>query len=534
MSENGDLAWWQRAVVYQVYPKSFQDSDGDGIGDLKGIRGRLDYLAWLGVDALWLSPVFVSPMADNGYDIADYCAVDPVFGTVDDFDGLLADLHARGMKLILDFVPNHTSDRHPWFENSRLSRDASQRDWYVWRDPGPDGGPPSNWRSTFGGSAWTFDAASGQYYLHQYLPAQPDLNWRNPAVREAMHEVLRFWLRRGVDGFRVDAVTHLIEDELLRSDPDAAAFPGGLPEADGLRQVFTADRPETHDLVCGMRAVLDEFPDRVLIGETHLPVARLMAYYGGRRPGFHLPFNFMLMEAQWTARSVEASIDQYVTLLPGADWRNWVLGNHDESRVATRIGPAQARVAATLALTLHGTPFIYEGEELGLEDVENRGRETADHPEQRRAHEQSRDAQRTPMPWDGSANAGFTTGRPWLPVGEANAARHGEAQRTDPASMLSFYRALLALRRKEPALVAGDYVPLAERGDLLSYERRLDASRLRVTLNFGDQEQRSILEGVGTVLLSTDPGRTLETIRGELRLRPHEGLIVRLEDDRRK
>jgi alpha-glucosidase len=285
------MQWWQTAVIYQVYPRSFQDTDGDGVGDLKGVVERLPYLVELGVDALWLSPIFVSPMADFGYDIADYTAIDPLFGTMADFDALVAVAHARGLKVLLDFVPNHTSIAHPWFRESRASRTSAKRDWYIWRDPAPGGGPPNNWLSEFGGPAWAFDEATGQYYYHAFLAAQPDLNWRNPAVRAAMHEVMRFWLRRGVDGFRVDVIWHLIKDDAFRDNPINPGFRDGEPPYRRFVPVYSADRPEVHEVVRGLRGVIDEFAGRVLIGEIYLPIERLVAYYGRDRSGPHLPLN---------------------------------------------------------------------------------------------------------------------------------------------------------------------------------------------------------------------------------------------------
>src|SRR3712207_5404123 len=272
--------WWQRAVVYQIYPRSFQDSDGDGVGDLRGIAARLDYLIWLGVDAVWLSPIYPSPMADFGYDVSDYRGVHPLFGTLEDFDALVEAAHARGLKLILDFVPNHTSDRHPWFLESRSSRDNPKRDWYIWRDPAPDGGPPNNWISNFGGSAWEWDEATGQYYYHAFLTEQPDLNWRNPEVREAMYDVLRFWLKRGVDGFRVDVIWQLIKDAEFRHNPPNPAYQPGQAEINRFLKVYSADRRKVQEVVSEMRRMLEKFHDRVLIGEIYLPLERLVAYYG--------------------------------------------------------------------------------------------------------------------------------------------------------------------------------------------------------------------------------------------------------------
>ncbi len=306
-----DAPWWMKGVVYQVYPRSFQDSDGDGIGDLAGIRRRLDYLKWLGIDALWISPIYPSPMKDFGYDISDYCGVDVTFGTLADFDALIGEAHALGLKLILDFVPNHTSDQHPWFVESRASRTSPKRDWYIWRDPRPDGGPPNNWISNFGGSAWQFDEASGQYYYHAFLREQPDLNWRNAGVRAAMHDVLRFWLDRGVDGFRVDVIWHLIKDDQFRDNPPNPGYREGQPDIDRLQQVYSADRPEVHEVIAGLRGVLNEYEDRVLIGEIYLPIERLVTYYGKDLSGAQLPFNFQLLHSAWDAPHIAGMIGEY-------------------------------------------------------------------------------------------------------------------------------------------------------------------------------------------------------------------------------
>ena len=361
-------------MIYQIYPRSFQDTNGDGIGDLKGIERRLDYLASLGVDAIWISPIYPSPMADFGYDVADYCGVDPRFGTLADFDDLLAQAHARGLKVLLDFVPNHTSDRHPWFVESRSSRDNPKRDWYIWRDPAPDGGPPNNWISDFGGSAWEWDEATGQYYYHAFLKEQPDLNWRNPAVQAAMYDVMRFWFDRGVDGFRIDVLWHMIKAADFPDNPPNPAYQPAMGDMHRVLQLHSTDQPEVHEIAADMRAIADSYGaegrgERVLIGEIYLPVDRLMHYYGRERAGVHLPFNFQLVDAPWEARALATLIADYEAALPPGGWPNWVLGNHDRPRVAAKRGQAQARVAAMLLLTLRGTPTLYYGDELGLTDV---------------------------------------------------------------------------------------------------------------------------------------------------------------------
>ncbi|MBE7200183.1 MAG: DUF3459 domain-containing protein [Parafilimonas terrae] len=517
--------WWQTATIYQVYVRSFQDSDDDGVGDLRGLISRLDYLAWLGVDALWLSPIYPSPMIDGGYDIADFCDVDPAFGDLATFDRLIAEAHARGLRLIVDFVPNHTSDRHPWFKASRASRENPKRDWYVWRD-GVDGGPPNNWSSMLGGPAWTRDAATGQFYYHAFLPEQPDLDWRHPAVRDAMADVLRFWLAQRVDGVRVDAVPHLVEDALLRDDVPGEVALDDVPVSSGMRHVFSADRPETRDHLLELRRTLDAFLDRVLIAEVHLPVAQMMAYYGA---GAHLPFNFALISTPWDVRALAAAIDHYSNLLPPGAWPNWLLGNHDETRVASRVGAAQARVAAVLQFTLGGTVFVYNGEELGLEDVRLDAEDVARIPEARHPDHAAKTApRRTPMPWDGGPKGGFTSGEPWLPLGRANSERDVAGQTADGRSTLALYRRLIALRRSEPALVGGRTHPEAAQGDVLIFRREAGDARLLVALNIGAQAGEVTLSGTGTIVLSTHLDREGERCAGKVALRGDEGVVITL------
>ena len=521
-----DQAWWRHGIFYQVYPRSFQDSDGDGVGDLKGITARLPYIASLGVDAVWLSPIFTSPMADFGYDIADYRGIDPLFGTMADFDELLAAAHACGLKLILDLVPNHSSDQHPWFVESRASRDNPKRDWYIWRDPAADGGVPNNWLSEFGGSAWEYDAATGQYYYHAFLKEQPDLNWRNPAVREAIFDVMRFWLAKGVDGFRVDVIWHLIKDDAFRDDPPNPDFHEGLPPNRVIVHFYSADRPEIHDVIAGMRRVSDEFPSRVLIGEIYLPVERLVAYYGKDLTGTHLPFNSALISTAWHAREIEDLIARYEAALPPGAWPNWVLGNHDKPRVATRVGSGQARVAMMLLLTLRGTPTLYYGDEIGMHQQIIAPEDVRDPFEKRvPGIGVGRDGCRTPMHWDASDHAGFSTASPWLPLARDFARENVALLDGDPRSILSFTRALIALRRRLPALSAGDYVPVKAEGDLLAYVRRSGDSAVTVVLNLGSAPAAVRLEG-GMIVLSTLMDRQGEKISGTLHLRGNEGVIV--------
>ncbi|HEX6128102.1 MAG TPA: alpha-amylase family glycosyl hydrolase [Candidatus Limnocylindria bacterium] len=524
-------AWWQDGVVYQVYPRSFGDSNGDGVGDLEGIRRRLDHMTWLGVDAVWISPFYPSPMVDGGYDVADYCGVDPRFGDLDDFDRLLADAHRRSLRVILDLVPNHSSDRHPWFVESRGSRDNPRRDWYIWRDPGPDGGPPNNWIAEFGGPAWTLDSGTGQYYYHAFSSAQPDLNWRNPDVRRAMYDVMRFWLDRGVDGFRVDVIWHLIKDERLRDNPVNPDYVEGRDSPSRrLVQAYSADQPEVHQVVAEMRSVLDDYQDRLLIGEIYLPIEQLVTYYGRDGAGAHLPFNFHLILVPWDAREIELVIDRYEGALPDDAWPNWVLGNHDQPRVASRIGEAQARVAAVLLLTVRGTPTIYYGEELGLRDVSVPAERATDVREiNQPGRGLNRDPQRTPMPWTPGPGGGFTGGKPWLPLGEENLARSVEAQRDDPASMLTLYRRLLSLRRAERALSVGSYRPVSAGGSVLAYRRRHGERDLLVALNLAGRPAELVLPHDfprGRVLLSASGRRDGDDVQGSLALDGDEALVM--------
>ncbi|HEY3360170.1 MAG TPA: alpha-amylase family glycosyl hydrolase [Polyangia bacterium] len=519
--------WWQRGVIYQIYPRSFQDANGDGIGDLSGVVQRLDYLGWLGVDALWLSPFYPSPMADFGYDVADYCDVDPRFGTLADFDALVGAAHARGLRVLVDFVPNHTSNEHPWFRESRASCASPRRDWYLWRDPAPGGGPPNNWLAHFGGPAWTLDATTGQYYYHAFLPEQPDLNWRNPAVVAAMLDVMRFWLGRGADGFRVDVIWHLLKDADCRDNPPNPDWHPGQGPSRRVLPLYVADQPGVHDLVAAMRAVCEEYPgDRLLIGEIYLPLARLIAYYGEHNSGAHLPFNFQLLRLPWRAPVIREAVNTYEAMLPPGAWPNWVLGNHDHHRIATRVGPAQARVAAMLLLTLRGTPTLYQGDELGMVDVPIPPAAVQD-PYERNVpgHGFGRDPERTPMQWDQGPGAGFTTGTPWLPLAQDADRVNVVTLREDPRSLLTLHRRLLALRRAEPALSVGDYTPRDSHGDVFAFARAAAGRRLTVTLNLGHEPHEAVLPA-GRVLLSTHLDREGDAVGGVVQLRPDEGIIA--------
>jgi alpha-glucosidase len=562
MEPLGTTSWWQTAVIYQIYPRSFQDSNGDGVGDLTGIMSRLDYVADLGIDAIWISPFYPSPMADFGYDVSDYCNVDPMFGTLKDFDALINRVHELGLKLIMDFVPNHTSNQHAWFLESRSSKDNPKRDWYLWHDPCSDGmgpperRPPNNWLSHFGGTAWTWDEKTQQFYMHSFLPQQPDLNWRNPDVRNAMFNAMRFWLDRGVDGFRMDVLWLLIKDAQYRDNPINPDWKPGTSSFGRFLPLYTANRPETHEIVAEMRTILETYPgDRLLIGEIYLPIDELVQYYGASAPegtetapqdltaaaitgprlkGAQLPFNFHLIQTAWKAQSIACLIRDYEAALPPGAWPNWVLGNHDQMRLATRIGLEQARVAGMLLLTLRGTPTLYYGDELGMKDGVIRPDQVQDPAEKNQPGiGMGRDPERTPMVWTNSDNAGFTTGRPWLPISPDFTLYSVATEMKDPRSVLSLYRSLLALRRKHAALHSGDVygVKPTDEGNqnVLAYRRTDGVERMQVLLNLSGESQ-TIACPPGQVLLSTYSGQESMEFSGSVTLRPNEGLLIALDE----
>ena len=516
--------WWQDAVGYAIFPPSFQDSNGDGWGDINGVTSRLDYLEWLGINLIWLGPLYRSPMVDAGYDIADFTAIDPVFGTLEDLDHLLAEMHRRGMRLVMDFVPNHTSDQHEWFRQSRSSRDNPRRDWYIWRDGKENGEPPTNWIDNTKQSAWAWHEATAQWYYHLFLKSQPDLNLRNPDVVAAIEAGMEFWLDRGIDGFRLDSAMNLFEDEFFRDEPmddDLDSKPPGWMD-----HVFSSDRPETHALIARFRRLLDRYGDKVFVGEVQAPLARFMRYYGRTEPMLHLPFNTQVMKTEpWKARKVDASIEQYMQLLPENGWPNWVLGSHDVPRLATRLGQAQARVAALLLLALPGTPFIYYGDELGLERSQFSPDQAVDPYE---PFGLGRDAERGPMPWSDGPNAGFTSGTPWLPLGDNAGTCHVEASRQDEGSLLHLHRRLIGLRREHPVLRGKGNDPAWGNHDFLAFYRTGEGRRYLVAANLSAQPQVVGLQGTGSILVSTTPDRT-GRVSGSLELAGNEAALVALD-----
>ena len=534
METSGTQLWWQTGVIYQVYPRSYQDSNDDGIGDLRGIISRLDYLQWLGIKAVWISPIYPSPMADFGYDISDYTGISPLFGTMHDFDELLTQVHNRNMKLILDLVPNHTSDQHPWFIESRSSRDNPKRNWYIWKDARTDGAPPNNWLSVFGGSGWEWDEQTQQYYYHAFLKEQPDLNWRNPEVQKAMFDVMRFWLDKGVDGFRVDVMWHMIKDAQFRDNPVNPTYQPHMATYEQLLPVYSTDQPEVHQIVQDMRRLLNNYHERMMIGEIYLPIHKLVSYYGPENNGAQLPFNFVLLSIAWYAPGIAAAIDEYEGALPVNGWPNWVLGNHDQPRIISRVGLEQARVAAMMLLTLRGTPTIYYGDEIAMQDVAIPFSEVKD-PQGLNMPEKnlSRDPSRTPMQWDKTNNAGFTTGKPWLRLNKSYVRNNVEMERSDAYSMLHLYKRLIELRSKEPSLNSGRYRSVPGDTKILAYTRELEGGkRFLVLLNLthGPAYFKSSFEPFrGHVIISASTELEGTYIDGSIELNGDEGLIIELE-----
>jgi alpha-glucosidase len=520
-------AWWDDAVLYQIYPRSFADSNGDGIGDLRGITAHLEHLAWLGVDGCWLSPTFPSPNADWGYDVSDYLGVHPDLGTQADMDALLAEAERLGLRVLLDLVPNHTSVEHPWFVDARSSRDARHRDWYVWADPVPDGGPPNNWASVFTGSAWTLDTATGQYYLQNFLAAQADLNWWNDEVRDEFDGILRSWFDRGVSGFRIDVAHMIVKDHELRANPPATPDDTVLDQLRGQRPEFTSNRPEVHEVHRHWRSVANEYdPPRLLVGETFVDrVDQVVPYYGvGDELG--LAFNIPFLFAPFEGPALRALVEETLELLPDGCVPVWTGSNHDVSRFPTRWAAGNhdaARCALTMLLTLPGCAFLYYGDELGMPDTAVPDDRLLD-PVTIRLHRAiDRDAARTPMPWSSASGGGFTDAgiEPWLPFGDLAACNVAD-QRDDPTSTLHLARDLIALRRARADLRGGACETATADGALWAWRRGTETV---VALNLGETATSADV-GPGTILLATDRTRDGEEVDDAVTLEPWTGLVV--------
>jgi len=532
--------WWKNGVIYQIYPRSFLDTNGDGIGDLEGVIQKLDYLNdgsddSLGIDAIWLSPIFPSPMADFGYDVSDYCDIHPLFGDLEVFDRLVAEAHHRNIKIILDYVPNHTSDQHPWFLESRSSRDNPKRDWYIWRDAKTDGSLPNNWGSAFGGPAWEWDELTGQYYLHSFLKEQSDLNWRNPEVKNAMLAVLRFWLERGVDGFRMDVVGMLLKDPALHDNPIMEENADSTSPTNlyyHQLHLHDQDMDEVHAIIREIRAVLDEYPERCGVGELWYELPRWVKYYGSNGDELQLPFNFRLMKQLWNAQAIKQSVDEMEQALPEFAWPNYVLSSHDAERLVSRIGEKQARVAAMLLLTLRGTPTLYYGEELGMKNGVISPKQMQDPQGFRLGAEFSRDYGRTPMQWTNGSYAGFSSVEPWLPLTLDYQTKNVQAENSDPTSMLHLYRELIHLRKQRPALYAGSYTPVSvEPLDCFIFERNHIEECYLIALNFSERSIKVNIPGFsnGKLLLSTYLDRAGMAVANDIELRENEGVIIEIE-----
>jgi alpha-glucosidase len=522
--------WWRDGVLYQIYPRSYLDTNGDGVGDLRGITAKLDHLAWLGVEGIWLDPIMVSPNMDWGYDVADYVAVDAALGTLADAEELIAEAAKRNIRVILDLVPNHTSDQHPWFVDSKSARDSRHRDWYVWADPKPDGSVPNNWKMAFDPRqpAWTFDDASGQYYLNQFLPSQPDLNWWNPEVREAFVDILRFWFDRGVAGFRIDVCHSVVKDRELRDNPPATPDDHWYVQMMGYRSVYNACRPEVHDLLRDWRALAESYdPPRVLIGETYVLDPEQFASFYGEGDELNLAFNFMLLHANFTAPELRDAVEWAERLLPAEAWPVWTGGNHDNHRFPTRWAngdEGKARVALLMLLTLRGTPFLYYGDEIGMPDTDVPVDRILDPVGKFHGPRMGRDSERTPMHWTPDATGGFSEPgiEPWLPYGDAKAC-NVEDQRDDRLSTLSFTRDLIALRRGNDDLTRGDYIRVTQPNpDVWVWQR---GAHTQVACNMSDDPAR-IETGSGRVVIATDRSRDGEAVVDAIELPAWTAVIV--------
>lgn len=528
--------WPHKSVVYQIYPRSFKDGNNDGIGDLQGIIQQLDYLNdgtenSLGVDAIWLSPIYKSPMADFGYDVADYCDIDPIFGNLKDFELLVKEAHARSIKVIMDYIPNHTSSSHTWFTESRSSLTNKKRDWYIWRD-GKNGMPPNNWLSLFGGSAWEYDKTTRQYYLHSFVKEQPDLNWRNPDVKETMLNVLRFWMDLGVDGFRADAMEHIFKDERFLDEPINPEYVTGKNDPYlQLLHPYTRNQPELYSLIKDFAAVLGERQNKFMVNEVNININEILEFYNSNN-GTCIPFNFHLMYLPWEVQAYKNFIDELDSSL-GSHSPTYVLGNHDCARVATRLNGQKSRIAAMLQLTLRGMPFIYYGDELGMENGHIPPEKIQDPWEKRvPGLGLGRDPARTPMQWSNTMHAGFSSVEPWLPI--ANNNLHVDSETRNTKSTLNLYRRLIHVRKQSEALLHGNYRSIdIQDKPVLAFTRSYNDENIIVILNFSDTEQAvSFPSSRGRILCNTYLDKdTIQEVRlNEIKLRAYEGYVIRILD----
>lgn len=529
--------WWQTGIIYQVYPRSFQDSNSDGIGDIPGIIKRIDYLKKIGINAIWISPFYPSPMHDFGYDVSNYKDIAPIFGTMQDFDKLLNEIHKRDMKLIIDLVPNHTSSEHKWFNESRKSRNNPYRNYYIWKDPKPNGKEPNNWLSYFGGSAWEFDKKTKQYYLHQFLKEQPDLNYRNPKVLKKMLDIMDFWLAKGVDGFRVDAICNMQEHPRFPNNPINPKWNGKIPMEKYILK-YTTNQPGTHKIVKAMRKVIDKYNDRVLIGETYLPYKELVKYYGNNDE-CHLPFNFHLLEVKWKASVIKKEVNNYEKTLPEECWPSYVIGNHDQKRIASKVGSEkQARIATMLLLTLRGTPTVYYGDEIGMKNVKIPKSMIQDPPALKQpeiADIVGRDPERAPMQWDKTANAEFSAKgiKTWLPIAKNFKKNNVKTQESDKKSILNLFKALTKLRSENNCLNSGKYkyIPTLQK-DIFAYLRFVDDEKLLIILNFSSKkinlDLSKKIKGNAEILLSSDMKQKGNVTLSKLKILPNLGMILKL------
>ncbi len=530
--QNKNLIWWKHGVIYQIYPRSFYDSNGDGLGDISGITMKLDYLVDLGIDAIWMSPVNTSPMHDFGYDILDYRDIDPVFGTMKDFLRLLNKAHKKNIRIIMDMVMNHTSHLHPWFIESASSLNNPKRDWYIWAD-GKKGKPPNNWRSTFGGSAWEWDEKTGHYYLHSFLKEQPDVNWRNNDLKEAMFDIIRYWLDIGVDGFRLDVVNWFVKDKHLRSNPFSL-----IPHY--FRKIrYDRNRNSAHKIFKDLRILLNRLPDRMMVGEVFsLPPGdpRLSAtYLGDGTDELHMAFDFSMMYRFWSSRQIYKCVSKWYSHIPENGWPCNVLSNHDQPRSITRFGGGndskkRARVAAALLLTLRGTPYIYYGEEIGMKNIKLRKKDIMD-PLGKHYWPlfSGRDPSRSPMQWSDEVNAGFTRGNVWLPLCDDYKKTNVKTESGDNYSLLNFYRMLIKLRKENKALHMGTWQPVIKGHDgVIAYFREYENERLFVVLNFSAKWKKvnSHTRGQWKVLFSTHRFIHEHFIELSMVLAPYEATII--------